>query len=140
MDCIRVVIDVVVGLIEDEHGRILVSQRVPGAHMAGHWEFPGGKRRPREDRFAALRRELREALEIEIREAAPFMRLSHDYADRRVLLDVWNVTDYEGIPRSAEGQRLLWLTVGELATVGLLSADMPIVDRLRRRGVNSTTI
>lgn len=133
-------VDVVVGLVEDELGRILVSQRLAGVHMAGSWEFPGGKREPGEDRFAALRRELREELEIDVREAAPFMCLSHDYIDRRVRLDVWNVTEYEGVPRSAEGQRLLWLTVSDLATVGLLPADLPIVDGLRRRGVNSATI
>ena len=93
-------IDVVVGIVEDSVGRILVNQRRPGTHLAGLWEFPGGKRNAGEGRQAALARELHEELGIEVVTAEPLLTLRHDYPDRRVHLDVWSVLEYAGEHRS----------------------------------------
>jgi len=125
-------VDVVVGLIEDGRGAWLVNQRPVGTHMAGSWEFPGGKRERHEDRLTALARELREELLIDVTAAAPFMQLGHDYTDRRVELDIWLVSAYRGTPVSNEGQRLRWAKVGELAGLAMLAADRPIIDALDR--------
>ena len=124
-------IDVVVGIVRDSDGRVLVNQRLPGTHMAGHWEFPGGKRADDEDARTALDRELREELGIEVLAARPLVDLIHDYPDRRVRLDVWTVIDYRGEPRGRDGQVLEWVLPAALEDVGLLPADKPIVDRLR---------
>jgi 8-oxo-dGTP diphosphatase len=124
-------VHVVVAIIRDAGGRFLIGQRGPGAHMAGAWEFPGGKKEPDETRLAALERELAEELGIAVVSAQPFIEVAHAYSDRRVRLDVWVVGDYRGEPAPREGQRLRWATVEELADTGLLEADRPIVAALR---------
>ena len=120
-----------VAIIRDAGGRFLISQRGPGAHMAGAWEFPGGKKGTAETRMTALERELAEELGITVIAAEPFIEISHAYADRRVRLDVWLVRDYSGEPVPREGQPLRWATIDDLAHTGLLEADKPIVAALR---------
>lgn len=125
---------VLVGLVRDARGRYLINQRGAGRHMAGAWEFPGGKRRPGEPRFDALRRELAEELGIVVETAEPFIEIVHDYPDRRVTLDVWRVSRFTGEPAPLEGQPLRWVTLDELGASGLLPADRPIVDALAGDG------
>jgi 8-oxo-dGTP diphosphatase len=126
---------VAAGIIEDGTGRLLIAQRPPGTHMAGGWEFPGGKVRPGEHVRDALRRELQEEIGIEVVAAEPFMAYRHVYPERTVLLDVWHVTEFRGEPRALEGQPLRWERVDQLMSVGLLAADLPIVEALlARRG------
>jgi 8-oxo-dGTP diphosphatase len=124
-------VDVVVGLIGDPSGRWLVNCRPPGTPLAGSWEFPGGKKEPGETPLAALERELREELGIEVLEAEPVLVLEHDYPDKRVRLDVWHVRRYRGEARALEGQPLRWVTAAECRDLPFLPADWPIVERLR---------
>jgi 8-oxo-dGTP diphosphatase len=99
--------------------------------MAGGWEFPGGKLAIDESPFAGLVRELREELAIEVVAAQPIIAYTHQYADRSVLLDLWYVTNYQGLPVSAEGQAIKWVALHELEEIGLLAADRPMIDPLR---------
>lgn len=124
-------VHVLVGLLADERGRWLVNCRRAGTHMAGFWEFPGGKLQPGEQPFGALARELDEEIGITVLEAEPLLELVHDYPDKRVLLDVWRVLRYSGTVAPREGQELRWLGVDEFADLALLEADWPIVERLR---------
>ena len=126
-------VHVLVGILEDAEGRVLVNQRRSGTHMAGFWEFPGGKRARGEGRREALDRELAEELGIEVQDASPLLELSHSYPEKRVRLDVWFVARYAGKPEGLEGQPLKWVAVDELLDVGLLPADAPIVRALRER-------
>ncbi|MEO7387325.1 MAG: 8-oxo-dGTP diphosphatase MutT [Gammaproteobacteria bacterium] len=113
-------------------GRILIAQRPPGGHVGGFWEFPGGKLKDGESVEAALARELREELGIDVEAATPFMAYRHEYPERRVELHVFLVERYAGEPQGVEGQPLRWVTVAELATSGLLEADVPIAEALSR--------
>jgi 8-oxo-dGTP diphosphatase len=124
-------IHVVAGVITDAEGRVLIAQRPRGRHMAGRWEFPGGKLGAGEDPYAGLQRELTEELGVTVREARPFTRLQHEYPDRRVLLDVWEVTSYDGEPKALDAQALAWARPDELPKHDLLEADRPIVTALR---------
>lgn len=126
-------IEVLVGLLRDARGRWLVNRRRAGTHEAGRWEFPGGKREAGEPARAALERELAEELGIVVVDAEPFMRLAHDYPERRVLLDIWHVVAWEGEPKPLERQRLRWVPAAELDAAGLLAADLPIIERIRER-------
>jgi 8-oxo-dGTP diphosphatase len=124
---------VVAAALFDAEGRLLLAERPPGKHMAGGWEFPGGKREPGEERFDTLKRELKEEIGIEIHEAEPLVMYEHHYPDRKVTLDLWFVTRYSGTPQSLEGQNLKWVALTDLDQVGLLEADAPMVAPLKAR-------
>jgi 8-oxo-dGTP diphosphatase len=124
-------IHVIAGVLWDAQGRVLIAQRPRGRHMAGRWEFPGGKLGFGEDPKAGLARELSEELGVVVRSAHPLIRLRHVYQDRSVLLDVWQVTDYEGVPKNLDAQALAWAKPDELPDRDLLEADRPIVTALR---------
>jgi len=127
----RSLIHVVAGVVIDVADRVLIAQRPEGKHMAGGWEFPGGKLEPGEERLAGLTRELQEEIGITIGPPRPLIRVRHAYASREVLLDVWVVRGYSGEPRGLDGQALRWCTQDELAETELLPADKPIVAALR---------
>jgi len=124
-------IHVIAGAISDAQGRVLIAQRPRGRHMAGRWEFPGGKLDLGEDAFSGLKRELAEELGIVVHEARPLIRLRHEYQDRRVLLDVWEVTAYDGVPQPLDAQAVAWARPDELPKHDLLEADRAIVTALR---------
>jgi len=123
----------------DASGRLLLAERPAGKHMAGGWEFPGGKREPGEERIDTLKRELREEIGIEILEAEPLISYEHEFPDRTIRLDLWFVTRWSGTPMSLEGQTLKWVALDELESVGLLEADTPMVAPLKRRAASLTS-
>ena len=123
---------VVAGALFDSAGRVLIAQRPHGKHMAGGWEFPGGKLEPDEAPLAGLKRELREELGVEVHAAERLIAYEHAFADRRVYLDLWIVTSFSGEARALEQQPLQWVTLEELDHVGLLEADAPMIPVLRR--------
>jgi len=122
---------VVAAVMFDRDGRVLVTQRPAGKHMAGKWEFPGGKLEPGEARYQGLVRECREELDVDIDEAEPLISVRHRYPDREVLLDAWLVRSYRGVARGLDGQKLSWVEPDGLARVDLLEADTPIVTAIR---------
>jgi mutator protein MutT len=127
---ILVPVRVVAGVLKDDRGRILLAQRPAGKHLAGGWEFPGGKLEPGESRLAGLRRELREEIGVALQAAHPLMRLIHTYPNRLVELDVWAITSFAGEPRSLDGQQLSWCDRDALLQAQLLPADRPVVTAL----------
>jgi len=126
------VVHVVAGALFDATGRVLIAQRPAGKHMAGGWEFPGGKLEQGEARFAGLQRELREELGIEAHSGEPLICYEHAYPDRRVRLDLWLVTKFSGEPQSRDGQALQWVELKNLDHAGLLEADKPMIPALQR--------
>ena len=124
---------VVAAALFDAEGRLLLAERPKGKHMAGGWEFPGGKREAGEERIDTLKRELREEVGIEILEAEPLIAYEHEFPDRTIKLDLWFVTKYSGTPQSLEGQNLRWVALDDLDSVGLLEADAPMVAPLKQR-------
>ena len=122
---------VVAAALYDAAGSVLIAQRPPGKHQAGRWEFPGGKVGPGESEAAALVRELREELGIEVTASRPFMRLEHSYPDRSVELSLWIVESFSGAPRALDGQELRWVAPARLQHEDILEADRPFVEALR---------
>jgi len=125
-------IHVVAGVLLDPSDRVLVARRPPGTHLAGHWEFPGGKLKPGEPREAGLAREFSEELGIRVLAASPLVRVEHSYPDRDVVLDVWTVESYSGEPHGREGQAIEWRDVGSLDAADFPPADAPVLTALRR--------
>jgi 8-oxo-dGTP diphosphatase len=122
---------VVAGLIERD-GRVLLASRPAGGHLARHWEFPGGKLRPGEDPEAALRRELREELGVEVQVLGIFHVHYHVYDRGPVLLLTYRCRLVAGEPEPREGQQCRWLRPEELGRLPLAPADLPVVSRLQR--------
>lgn len=119
----------VVAAIVARGGRILLTLRGEGSHLAGHWEFPGGKVEPGEEPPGALAREIEEELGVAAEVGSPFAFNYHAYPERRVLLLTYRVT-LHGEPRPLGCERLGWFTPAEIAGLRLPPADAPILDRL----------
>ena len=122
---------VLAGALRDREGRVLLAERPAGKHLAGLWEFPGGKREPGETPLAALARELDEELGIALVEAAPLIRVPWRYGERELLLDAWCVTRWRGEPQSLEGQGLQWRQPMQADPATLAPADRAILQALR---------
>ena len=113
-----------------DRGRVLIAERPPGKHMAGWWEFPGGKVASGESDAQALVRELREELGVEARPDSEIMTLTHEYPDRVVDLVLWRVSA-DGVPRGLDGQQLKWVDCESLGSERMLPADRPFIAALQ---------
>lgn len=124
------IIHVVAGALCDRD-QVLIAQRPAGKHMEGGWEFPGGKVDANESAIHALKRELKEELNIEVHQAEWLCECTHDYPDRRVHLELWLIKEYSGIPIANEGQPLQWAAIPQLHQMDMLPADEPLVKALQ---------
>ncbi len=110
--------------------QVLIARRHQQAHQGGLWEFPGGKLEDGESVAEALSRELQEEIGITVEAAEPLLQISHDYSDKRVLLDFWTVSAFSGEPAGREGQSLEWCKLERLREREFPAANVPVVDRL----------
>ena len=119
----------------DPDGRILVSQRPEGKHLAGLWEFPGGKIEPGESPEQALVRELWEELGVEPCETClqAFSFVSYKYPDFHLLMPLYLCRQWDGIARAKEGQNIRWVYPNELPSLALVPADKDIAQELSDR-------
>jgi len=125
------VMHVMAAVMFDVLGRVLLAQRPAGKHLAGMWEFPGGKLEPGEAPMAALARELREEVGVTLLRGEPLIRVPIHYPERELLLDAWQTDQWEGEPQSLEGQALQWLLPEQIDPAILAPADRAIVQALR---------
>jgi 8-oxo-dGTP diphosphatase len=123
---------VVACALADSDGRVLITQRPEGKALAGLWEFPGGKLDAGERPEAALIRELKEELDIDVREPclAPLTFASHAYPDFHLLMPLYVCRRWEGTPASREGQALKWVRAGKLRDYPMPPADEPLIPAL----------
>jgi 8-oxo-dGTP diphosphatase len=117
----------------DATGKILLARRPEGKKLAGLWEFPGGKMNAGETPEAALVRELREELGIEVAEKhlAPFVFASHAYESFHLLMPVYLCRRWAGKPKPRENQALAWVAPDRLAEYPMPPADRPLIPMLR---------
>ena len=116
-------VHVAVAVIQSKDGRMLISKRPTASHQGGLWEFPGGKVEQGESTLAALKRELLEETGLVVLTAEPLLTVSHDYADKAVLLDVWRVTSFAGNAAGFEGQEVRWVELGDLSAYEFPAAN-----------------
>lgn len=124
------VVHAVVGIIQKKD-RILVAERPRGKPFSGYWEFPGGKIEDGEASITALQRELYEELGIKVVVANFLFQHQHEYPDRQVCLDIWQVSEYQGEPHSGENQELQWLSLPDILQLKLLEGNFAIVTKLQ---------
>lgn len=125
-------IEVAAGVLTDAHDRVLLQQRLPGKHLAGLWEFPGGKLEPGESAEQALARELDEELGVAVLVATPLVSVTWDYPEKTVHLHAFHVTAWRGEVRAREGNPLRWVAIPDMDTSVMPPADVEIVAAVSR--------
>lgn len=125
------IIQVAAGLIKKDY-RYLITKRPAGVHLAGYWEFPGGKREPGESLEECLQRELKEELGIDIALGSPFYIIRHEYPEKLVELHFFSCTLQSGEPQTLGCEEWRWVPPEALANYEFPPADRPIIDMLQR--------
>lgn len=126
------VVEVAAGLIYCE-GRYLIARRKPGVHLAGFWEFPGGKRELNETLEACLQRELFEELNIHIDVPVPFQIVRHKYAEKTVELHFFHCRIESGDATAMDCSEIRWVWPHELGGFEFPPADRPVIEALQRQ-------
>ena len=128
----KIVLVTAVALV-DADGRVLLAERPEGKSLAGLWEFPGGKVEPGERPEQALIRELKEELDIDVKESclAPFVFASHAYDSFHLLMPLYLCRRWEGVVAAREHDALAWVKPNKLSDYPMPPADEPLVAWLR---------
>jgi 8-oxo-dGTP diphosphatase len=123
---------VVAAAMIDRDGRVLVQRRPAGKMMAGLWEFPGGKIESGETPEAALVRELREELAVDVDPARllPAVFASAPLGGRHLLLLLYICREWSGSPRALHADALQWCAPAELRALAMPPADLPLIGLL----------
>jgi 8-oxo-dGTP diphosphatase len=127
----KLVLVAAVALI-DADGRVLIAKRPEGKTLAGLWEFPGGKVEAKERPEAALIRELKEELGIDVEQSclAPLTFASHAYDDFHLLMPLYVCRRWKGLAQAMEGQELKWVQAKNLKDYPMPAADLPLIPHL----------
>jgi 8-oxo-dGTP diphosphatase len=120
---------VVTAAIVEREGRFLVTRRQNGVHLAGLWEFPGGKRDPGETLEGCMIRELDEELGVQARVQEEVLVTSHAYPERIVELHFLRC-EISGTPTARLGQEIRWVDRRELVTLDFPPADAALIQML----------
>jgi 8-oxo-dGTP diphosphatase len=120
---------VVVAAIIEQDGSFLVTRRLEGTHLAGLWEFPGGKIASGESHRQGLTREIREELDADVDVGVQVFETKHDYVDRTVSLHFYRCT-LRSTPRSVLGQQMQWVPRARLRSLDFPPADAELIRRL----------
>ena len=127
-------IEVVAGLIY-ENGRVLVCQRSVNAAFSLKWEFPGGKVESGELHEEALRRELREELQIEVETATKIYDHEHTYTGvSEVSLTFFRIDQYRGKVKNLIFKQIAWVEFNKLLEIDFLEGDLPLIKKLATAG------
>jgi len=121
---------IVVAAVIEEGDRFFVTRRQAGVHLAGMWEFPGGKIDPSETHEQALRREMREELDVDVEVHELVFQVAHEYPDRTVALYFYRCT-LKGEPHPQLGQEMQWVERARLDTLGFPPADEALIRMLK---------
>lgn len=124
---------VVTAAVIERDGRFLVTRRLDGTHLAGYWEFPGGKCEAGEGSIECLVREIREELDATVRIDGEILRTSYRYPDHEVELRFFRCT-LIGEPEPMLGQQIRWVSRGDLHTLDFPPADRELIDLLKTEG------
>ena len=128
---------VVLAAVVEQDGAFLLTRRLEGTHLAGTWEFPGGKCEPNESHEDCLRRELIEELGVDATIGEEIFTITHTYPERAVELHFRRCT-LHGAPTPQIGQEMMWARREDLGALEFPEADRELIEQLKS-GINSTT-
>ena len=122
---------VVVAAVIERDGAYLLTLRPDGTHLAGNWEFPGGKVHHSETHAEALRREIFEELDAVAHVGGIVHTVTHAYPEKTVELYFYEC-ELEGEPKPMIGQQMRWVRREELASLTFPPADEELIRSLAR--------
>jgi len=123
---------VVIGILKNGDNHVLIALRPPHVSSPGIWEFPGGKVEPNETLEAALHREWREEIGIEITRIKPLLSITHETPEKRLHLHSFEIVSYLGEPRGCESQEIRWVPINKLIAYEFPAANMEIIKYLNK--------
>ena len=125
---VPIVLCVAAALI-DADNRVLIQKRPEGKEYAGFWEFPGGKIERNETPEQALVRELKEELDINtvIKALFPISFISHARPDKHIVMPLFGIRNWAGLPTPQIQQELAWVRVPRLADYNILTSNIPLI-------------
>jgi mutator protein MutT len=124
-------VEVVAALIQDDNGCYLITQRHKGSHLAGLWEFPGGKREPGESLEEALQRELTEELSARFGVGERVETVRWEYPERTIVIHFYRCRLESGTIEPREDQAMAWVAPERLSDFDFPPADRDLITRLR---------
>lgn len=123
--------DVTAGLIWRD-GKLLITRRPKGSHLAGYWEFPGGKQETGETREECLRREIREELGVDVQVDRWLLRVDHDYETKSISLHLFQCSHLKGEPRPIGCDDMKWIDPHDLDRYTLPPPDAQVLPFIKR--------
>ena len=120
---------IVTAAIIEKDGLVLTARRGKGKHLAGYWEFPGGKLEKGESPEVCLARELKEEFDVETSVGTFFAESIHNYDGKMVKLLAYLVTHDKGDFKLIDHDKVLWLSPQELGSINWAPADVPLVEK-----------
>jgi len=117
---------IVVAAVIEQDDCFLVTRRQAGVHLAGLWEFPGGKVDGDESHQAALRREMKEELGSDVEVGDRLLEIDHVYPERHVALHFYRCA-LLGAPQPLVGQEMAWVARGNLRQLAFPEADAALI-------------
>ncbi len=119
-----------VGIIVNEHEKVLIALRPDDAMLGGMWEFPGGKQEKDEKMEETVRRELNEELDIKVSITKPFMKLDHAYSHFKITMHAYLCELVDGDPKPKNSQEIRWISIDQLADYPFPKANRKLTEKL----------
>lgn len=132
-EVVHVAVGVIVQKSSSSEYQYFLTKRLAKAHQGNKWEFPGGKLENGESVPEALSRELKEEIAIEVLSCQPLIIIEHQYADKKVCIEVFIVDNYIGEPSAQEGQGQGWFSLDELQSLDFPAANQEIIAKLHEQ-------
>ncbi|RBW44553.1 8-oxo-dGTP diphosphatase MutT [Psychromonas sp. B3M02] len=119
-----------IAIVQNKQKELLISRRQKSQHLAGKWEFPGGKVEQGEALDTAMCRELKEEVGLTATEYSLFESLNFDYDDLTLTLHFYLVTDFTGEASELEGQQIKWIQPADLVDYDFPKANITVINKL----------
>jgi len=120
-------------------GKLLITKRPEGSHLAGYWEFPGGKQELGESLEACLEREIREELGMEVSAVEHLLQINHDYETKSITLHLFQCSWLSGTPKPMGCDELRWVRPEDLADYRLPPPDIQLLPAIRNLAETSVS-
>ncbi|QIQ20359.1 8-oxo-dGTP diphosphatase MutT [Zophobihabitans entericus] len=124
-------IEIAIGIIRSQDCKIFITQRGENSHLAGFWEFPGGKVEPNESVYDTLVRELAEEVDIHVHDGHFLKTVKHSYDDRDITIHAYLVEHWDGVPFAKEGQHSRWVELDDLNSDEFPDANRSLIEMLK---------